>query len=60
VFQLEANAYQFAAGHTVRLELVGSSPPTFRASNGTFTVTVEDAELALPTLEGSPSGAFLE
>jgi hypothetical protein len=33
---------------------------TFRPSNGRFSVTVEDAQLALPTLEGSPSGAFLE
>src|SRR5262249_23595974 len=39
---------------------VGSSSPTFRASNGSFTVTVENAELALPTLEGSLSGAFVE
>ncbi len=60
LFQLEGNAYEFAAGHTVRLELVGSSPPTFRPSNGTFSVTVEEAEVALPTLGGSPSGAFLE
>jgi hypothetical protein len=58
-FQLEPNAYEFPAGHTVRLELVGSSSPTFRASNGTFTVTVKNAELSLPTGSGSPSGAFL-
>ncbi len=61
VFQLEGNAYEFPAGHTVRLELLGNSQPTFRKSNGTFTVTVEDAELTLPTRTGgSPSGAFLE
>jgi predicted acyl esterase len=59
-FQLEANAYEFAAGHTVRLELVGDSFPTFRDSNGTFTVTVRDATLALPTRGGSPAGAFVE
>jgi predicted acyl esterase len=58
-FQLEGNAYAFPAGHTIRLELVGSSPPTFRASNGTFTVTVENARLELPTRQGSPSGAFV-
>jgi hypothetical protein len=75
-FQLEANAYEFPAGHTVRLELVGDSFPTFRPtcrrvrppcrsapfrdSNGTFTVTVRDATLSLPTRGGSPSGAFVE
>jgi predicted acyl esterase len=58
-FQLEGNAYTFPAGHTIRLELVGGSPPTFRKSNGTFTVTVEDAQLELPTRSGSPSGAFV-
>jgi len=60
VFQLEGNAYQFAAGHTVRVELVGSSPPTFRPSNGTFSVRVDQASIELPTMEGSPSGAFLD
>jgi hypothetical protein len=60
VFQLEGNAYQFAAGHTVRVELVGSSPPTFRPSNGTFSVRVDQASVELPTMEGSPSGAFLD
>jgi hypothetical protein len=60
VFQLEGNAYQFAAGHTVRVELVGSSPPTFRPSNGTFSVRVDQASIELPTMEGSPSDAFLD
>jgi predicted acyl esterase len=27
VFQLEGNAYEFAAGHTVRLELLGNTEP---------------------------------
>lgn len=58
-FQLEGNAYEFPAGHSVRLELVGDSEPTFRKSNGTFTVTVQDAELTLPTRAGSPSEAFV-
>ncbi len=60
VFQLEGNAYEFPAGHTVRFELVGSSVPTFRKSNGDFTVTVSDATITLPTRAGSPSGAFVE
>jgi fermentation-respiration switch protein FrsA (DUF1100 family) len=55
VFQLEGNAYRFPPGHVVRLELVGSSAPTYRKSNGTFTVTVRDATLTLPTHDGSPS-----
>ena len=60
VFQLEGNAYEFPAGHTVRLELLGDSSPTFRDSNGTFMVTVRDASVSLPTHAGSPSGAFVE
>lgn len=59
-FQLEGNAYEFPAGHTVRLELLGDSSPTFRDSNGTFMVTVRDASVSLPTHAGSPSGAFVE
>ncbi len=59
VFQLEGNAYAFPAGHTIRLELVGDSYPTFRASNGTFTVAVRAASISLPTRAGSPSGAFV-
>jgi len=60
VFQLEGNAYEFAAGHTVRLELLGDSSPTYRPSNGTFTVMVRDASISLPTHTGSPSGAFVQ
>jgi predicted acyl esterase len=52
VFQLEGNAYEFPAGHVVRLELVGSSSPTYRKSNGTFTVTVRRVTLTLPTAAG--------
>jgi pimeloyl-ACP methyl ester carboxylesterase len=77
VFQLEGNAYEFAAGHTVRLELLGNTEfppgcqlparpcprptqpplpcaPTYRPSNGTFTVMVRDASISLPTHTGSP------
>ncbi len=55
VFQLEGNAYWFPPGHVVRLELVGSSAPTYRKSNGTFAVTVRDATFTLPTRAGGSS-----
>ena len=48
-FDLNPNEYTFAAGHTVEVELVGSNAPLFRASNGTFTVTVTDASVTVPT-----------
>ncbi len=48
-FDLNPNRYTFAAGHTIELELVGSTSPLFRASNGTFTMTVTDATVTLPT-----------
>jgi predicted acyl esterase len=72
VFQLEGNAYEFAAGHTVRLELLGDTKPpegcrppiylgcTYRPSNGTFTVMVRDASISLPTHTGNPSVAFVQ
>ncbi len=40
-FDLDPNNYTFAPGDTVELELVGSTAPLFRKSNGTFTVTVD-------------------
>lgn len=48
-FDLDPNDYPFAAGHTLELELVGSTAPLFRRSNGTFTVTVERLEATVPT-----------
>ena len=35
-FDLSANLYRLAPGHLLQLELLGSSPPWFRPSNGTF------------------------
>jgi predicted acyl esterase len=58
VFQLEANAYEFPPGHVVRLELLGDSSPTYRKSNGSFTVTVRRATLTLPTADGASLGAL--
>ena len=47
-FTLDPNDYTFPAGDTVQLELVGSTAPLFRASNGTFAVTVTGASVSLP------------
>jgi len=48
VWQLHANGWRFAPGHVAKLELLGSSPPSSRPSNGLFEVTVERLELRLP------------
>ncbi len=53
VFQIPANGWQFVAGHVPKLELLGQSSPFGRASNGTFSVTVQNLELRLPTLESA-------
>lgn len=51
VFQLNANAYRFAAGHVPRLQLLASGSPYVRSSNGAAAVTVSDLELRLPVRE---------
>jgi hypothetical protein len=38
-----------AAGDTLELELVGSTAPWFRASNGTFTLTVTGLHATIGT-----------
>jgi hypothetical protein len=52
-FDLNGNAYAFARGHQVKLELLGRDSPTYRAANGTFSVTVSKLRVALPTRERS-------
>ncbi len=47
-FALTPNDYTFAAGHTIELQLTGSTAPLFRASNGTFRVTVSGARVTVP------------
>ena len=47
-FGLNPNEYTLAAGNTVELELVGSNAPYFRASNGTFRITVTGLRATLP------------
>jgi hypothetical protein len=51
VFQLHANAWHFAAGHIVKLQLQGRDGPYARQSNGSFTITVSKLDLRLPVHE---------
>ena len=53
-FQLNGNAYKFAKGHQVRLELLGQDPNYLRKSNGKFSVAVKNLSLSLPTREKAP------
>lgn len=47
-FALNPNRYTFAVGHTIELELVGSTGPLFAASNGTFRLDVTRATVTVP------------
>ena len=49
-FQLHGNGYEFAAGDTVKLQLLGRDAPYYRASNGVFSVEASDVSVSLPTL----------
>ena len=46
---LHGNGYEFPAGDTVKLELLGRDAPSYRASNGTFAVEVSGLTVALPS-----------
>lgn len=48
-FQLHGNAYAFAPGDTVKLELLGRDAPYYRASNGVFSLEVSNLTISLPT-----------
>ena len=48
-FDLQGNGYRFAAGHTIKLELVGDDYPTHLRSSAPFTVTVSRLSVRLPT-----------
>jgi len=48
-FQLHGNGYQFPAGDTVKLQLLGRDAPYYRASNGTFNIEVSNLTVSLPT-----------
>ncbi len=53
IWQLNANAWHFAAGHHPRLQILGRDAPYMRPSNGTFSIAVSDLKLTLPTHETS-------
>jgi fermentation-respiration switch protein FrsA (DUF1100 family) len=48
-FQLHGNGYEFAAGDTVKLQLLGRDAPYYRASNGAFSIEVSNLTVSLPT-----------
>jgi predicted acyl esterase len=48
-FQLHGNGYEFPAGDTVKLQLLGRDTPYYRASNGTFTIETSNVTATLPT-----------
>jgi predicted acyl esterase len=56
VFQLHANGWRFAAGHTPKLELLTSDAPYGRPSNGQTPMLVSDLQLRLPVLEQPADG----
>jgi cephalosporin-C deacetylase-like acetyl esterase len=49
-FQLHGNGYEFPAGDTVKLQLLGRDAPYYRASNGTFAIEATNLTVSLPTL----------
>jgi predicted acyl esterase len=51
VWELHANGWHFAKGHTAKLELLGADPPYARPSNGDFEIEVERLQLRLPVRE---------
>lgn len=51
---LDACAYRFAPGHTLRLSVAGADWPTTVAPPAPVTVTVEDGELTLPVSDAAP------
>jgi predicted acyl esterase len=48
-FQLHGNGYRFAAGDTVKLQLLGRDTPYYRASNGVFSLEASNVTVKLPT-----------
>jgi predicted acyl esterase len=47
-FQLHGNAYEFAKGDTVKLELLGRDAPHYRADNGSFSVELSNVAVEVP------------
>jgi predicted acyl esterase len=54
-FELNGNAYKFAKGHTIELEVLGQDPNYLRPSNGKFTVKVSKLSLSVPARERRPA-----
>jgi predicted acyl esterase len=50
-FDLDGNGWRFPRGHQVKLELLGRDAPTYRAANRTFSVTLRNLRVELPTRE---------
>jgi hypothetical protein len=53
-FSLNGNGWRFARGHRARVEVLGRDAPTYRPSNGTFSVRVTRLRATLPTRERRP------
>ncbi|WP_066064887.1 CocE/NonD family hydrolase [Frankia sp. EI5c] len=53
-FQLNGNAYTFAAGHRPRLDLLTSYSPYSRPGNGLSTIYATSVRVQLPTVQVSP------
>lgn len=49
------NGWAFARGHRIVVELLGRDAPTYRPSNGSFTLKVSKVRVTLPTRESRPS-----
>ncbi len=49
--RFNGNAWRFAKGHRIRIELTAGDPPTFRPSNGSFSLRILTAKATLPTRE---------
>ncbi len=47
-FQLHGNGYEFPAGDTIELQLLGRDAPYYRASNGAFSVEASNVTVSLP------------
>ena len=56
VFQLHPNGYEFEAGHTVKLELLGNDAPYGRKSNPSFSIKVSKLDFRIPVAEEPGAG----
>ena len=54
-FQLHGNAYTFAAGHTIKLELLPQDSPYYQNSKGIYSVKVTKLTLELPSRDAANS-----